>query len=194
MQRHPARASVRRIASLLFVLLALGAAGLLLWPHAPPMLRALPELYRLSRMPPALEVPVPVDGVRTRAIADTWGAARDAGRRHEGTDVFAPRGTAVLSATRGVVLRIGETGIGGRQVWVTGPGGERHYYAHLEGWADGLHVGQRIAAGDVLGQVGDTGNARGTPPHLHYGIYGEGGALNPYPRLRDGVPTAAMPR
>ena len=185
MDRHPARVSLRRIASLLLVLLALGVGARLLWAHAPPMLRALPELYRLSRMPPEAEVPVPVDGVRARAIADTWGAARDAGRRHEGTDIFAPRGTTVRSATRGVVVRIGETGIGGRQVWVSGPGGERHYYAHLDGWADGLHVGQRLRAGEAVGQVGDSGNARGTPPHLHYGIYGAGGALNPHPRLRD---------
>lgn len=193
MERRPARVSPRRIATLLAALLALGWAGMLAWRHAPPMLRALPEIYRLARLPPALEVPVPVDGVRLRAVADTWGAARGAGRRHEGTDIFAARGTPVRSATRGVVLRVGETGIGGRQVWVLGPGRERHYYAHLDGWAEGLHEGQRVAAGAPLGQVGDTGNARGTPPHLHYGIYGAGGALNPYPRLRD-APDAETPR
>jgi murein DD-endopeptidase MepM/ murein hydrolase activator NlpD len=182
---EPARVSLRRIASLLLVLLALGWAGTLAWRHAPPMLRALPEIYRLARLPPALEVPVPVDGVRLRAIADTWGAARGAGRRHKGTDIFAPRGTPVRSATRGVVVRIGQTGIGGRQVWVLGPGQERHYYAHLDAWAAGLHEGQPVAAGDLLGEVGDSGNARGTPPHLHYGIYGDGGARNPHARLRD---------
>mgnify|MGYP002138877872 FL=1 len=91
----------------------------------------------------------------------------------------------MTSATRGIVVRIGDYGIGGRHVWVLGPGGERHYYAHLDGWASGLHRYQVVRAGDALGTVGDTGNARGTPPHLHYGIYGASGAVNPHPRLRD---------
>lgn len=131
---------------------------------------------------------MPVAGVRVRAIADTWGGPRDGGRRHQGTDIFAERGTPVLSATDGIVARIGDYGIGGRHAWVLGPGGERHYYAHLDDWAPGLHAWQRIRAGDTLGTVGNTGNARTTPPHLHYGIYGEAGALNPYPRLRDAKP------
>ena len=97
---------------------------------------------------------------------------------------FAPRGTAVTSATRGVVASIRETGLGGRQVWVVGPGNERHYYAHLDDWAPGLAEGDVVSAGDALGATGDTGNARGTPPHLHYGIYGAGGPVDPLPRLR----------
>ena len=77
-----------------------------------------------------------------------------------------------------------ESGLGGKQVWVTGPAMERHYYAHLDGWAEGLATGQVVWPGDTLGYVGDSGNARGTPPHLHYGIYGNEGALDPLPRLR----------
>lgn len=149
------------------------------------MLGALPEAIRLWRMPAATEVGVPVQGVRARRIADTWGGPRSGGRRHQGTDIFAARGTPVTSATRGIVLRIDDHGLGGKQVWVLGPGGERHYYAHLDGWAAGLHRYQVVGAGDALGMVGDTGNARGTPPHLHYGIYGAAGAVNPHPRLRD---------
>lgn len=196
MPRHPARPSLRRIARLLVVVLALAAGAAILWPVAPPMLRALPEAFRLSRLPPASEVLVPVAGVPRRSIADTWGAPRAGGRRHEGTDIFAARGTPVRSATRGIVLRIGETGIGGRQAWVLGPGNERHYYAHLDEWVDGLHVGQVLQPGEPLGSVGDSGNARGTPPHLHYGIYGRSGALNPHPRLRDAIdapPPVATP-
>jgi len=170
----------------LFLLVLAGALGL--WWRASPVPRALPELVRLWRQPPALDIPVPVAGVRVRAIADTWGGPRDGGRRHQGTDIFAERGTPVLSATDGIVARIGDYGIGGRHAWVLGPGGERHYYAHLDDWAPGLHAWQRIRAGDTLGTVGNTGNARTTPPHLHYGIYGEAGALNPYPRLRDAKP------
>lgn len=150
-----------------------------------PLLRALPAAYRLWRMPPAARVAVPVQGIRARDIADTWGGPRSGGRRHQGVDIFAKRGTPVTSATRGIVVRIGDHGIGGRHVWVLGPGGERHYYAHLDGWASGLHRYQAVRVGDALGTVGDTGNARGTPPHLHYGIYGASGAVNPHPRLRD---------
>ena len=66
-----------------------------------------------------------------------------------------------------------------------GPGGQRHYYAHLDRYAD-IENGQRVRPGTVLGYVGTTGNAKGTPPHLHYGIYASGGAINPYPFLRAG--------
>lgn len=176
----------RGLAMLLVLTVLLGLSA---WLADGPMLRVLPEAWRLWRMPPAESVPVPVQGVAARRIADTWGAGRSGGRRHEGTDIFARRGTPVTSATRGVVVRIGDGGLGGRHVWVLGPGGERHYYAHLDDWAPGLHAYQVVRAGDVLGIVGDTGNARGTPPHLHYGIYGEGGAANPHPRLRDAVPS-----
>ncbi len=159
------------------------AAGHWLW--SMPMVRALPETFRLSGMPAPAVVPVPVAGVQAKRITDTWGAARSSGRTHQGVDIFATRGTLVLSATRGVVARIGESSIGGKHVWVIGPGGERHYYAHLDDWAPGLQLWRVLRAGDPLGFVGTTGNARGTPPHLHYGIYAAGGALNPHPRLGD---------
>ena len=164
------------------------AAALAFWWRASPVPRALPELVRLWRLPPAMDVAVPVAGVGVRNITDTWGGARDGGRRHQGTDIFAKRGTPVLSATDGIVVRIGDYGIGGRHAWVMGPGGERHYYAHLDDWAPGLHAWQRLRAGEPLGSVGNTGNASTTPPHLHYGIYGESGAVNPHPRLRDAKP------
>jgi murein DD-endopeptidase MepM/ murein hydrolase activator NlpD len=177
------RRAQRNLAMLLCLATLLAAS---LWlASGSALLQALPEAWRLWRMQAATEVPVPVQGVQARRIADTWGGPRNGGRRHQGTDIFATRGTAVTSATRGIVVRIGDFGIGGRHVWVLGPGGERHYYAHLQGWAPGLHSYQVVRAGDVLGFVGDSGNARGTPPHLHYGIYGATGAVNPHPRLRD---------
>ena len=134
MPMHAARRPLRSVLLVVAVAAALGLG----WSQSP-MLRALPQLYRLSRMPPAPQVPVPVDGVRARDIADTWGGPRSGGRRHQGSDILARRGTPVRSATPGVVARIGDSGIGGRHVWVIGPGGERHYYAHLAGWAPGLH-------------------------------------------------------
>ena len=127
-------------------------------------------------------VAVPVARVAARDLRNSWGFARSGGRRHEGIDIFAPRGTPVLAATRGLVWRIGRDPLGGQVVWVLGPGGQMHYYAHLDRYA-AIREGDRIEAGRVLGAVGTTGNARGGPPHLHYGIYQEGGAIDPYPLL-----------
>ena len=67
-----------------------------------------------------------------------------------------------------------------------GPGRQRHYYAHLEAWEPTLRTGDLVRAGDVLGEVGDSGNARGTPPHLHYGLYGAEGAIDPLPLMLRG--------
>ncbi|MCD0505346.1 M23 family metallopeptidase [Bordetella petrii] len=142
-------------------------------------------MLRLSLQPVPTTLPVPVQGVPARQLADTWGAARAAGRRHEGVDIFAPRGTPVVSATEGVVTRVGTNNLGGQVVWVLGPGRQMHYYAHLDGYAD-IGRGSHVLPGTPLGYVGNTGNARGTPPHLHYGIYQAGGAINPYPLLRPG--------
>lgn len=175
---------MKRGLALLLVLAALLALSAWLGGSSA-MLRALPEALRLWRLPAPATVAVPVQGVQAGRIADTWGGPRSGGRRHQGTDIFATRGTPVTSATRGIVVRIGDFGIGGKHVWVLGPGGERHYYAHLDDWAPGLHRYQVLRAGDMLGRVGTTGNAAGTPPHLHYGIYTTGGAVNPHPRLSD---------
>jgi len=171
-----------RLCAWLLVLAALAVVADWAW-HQPFMDRPR-TLWELSRMPAPASVAMPVAGVRARDVADTFGAPRGADRSHEGVDIFAPRGTDVVSATRGVVASVREGGLGGRQVWVIGPGGQRHYYAHLDDWAPGLAEGDVVHPGSVLGRVGDTGNARGTPPHLHYGIYGSGGAIDPLPLLR----------
>lgn len=149
---------------------------------APAIERALYTM-RLVAMDKPLSLPVPVEGVRPRALRDTWDGARSEGRKHEGIDIFAKRGTPVLSSTEGIVSEVGTNRLGGLVVWVLGPGGQRHYYAHLERYAD-VEAGMRIAPGRVLGYVGDSGNAKGTPPHLHYGVYQVGGAINPYPLLK----------
>lgn len=181
-QRRDYAPAARRLVSTVLVSGLLATAAYWAW-HQPFMVRAR-TLWELSRMPPPTELPVPVDGVAAERIADTFGAPRGADREHHGVDIFAPRGTAVTSATRGVVASIRETGLGGRQVWVVGPASERHYYAHLDDWAPGLAEGDVLRTGQRLGVVGDTGNARGTPPHLHYGIYGGPGPIDPLPRLR----------
>jgi murein DD-endopeptidase MepM/ murein hydrolase activator NlpD len=147
--------------------------------------------WELSRMPRPTSLPVPVQGIEAARIADTFGAPRGRDRRHQGVDIFAPRGTPVRSATRGVVVSVREGGLGGRQVWVLGPAGERHYYAHLQDWAPQLADNLIVQPGDVIGFVGDSGNAKGTPPHLHYGIYGPQGPYDALPLLRAGAGQAA---
>lgn len=161
-----------------------------LQPHLPTgiMAKVTAPFYaaRLSMADAPVALPVPVAGVSFRQIANTYGAPRGSTRKHEGLDIFAKRGTPVLSATEGMVTRVGTNRLGGNVVWVLGPGGQRHYYAHLDTQAD-LSAGDRVAVGTELGTVGDTGNARGTPPHLHYGVYATGGAINPYPLLKEGA-------
>lgn len=170
------------------MLLTVVALGLLvlaaLWAWRQPFMERPRTLWELSLMPPPDSLPVPVQGVAPRQVAGTFGAARGADRRHEGVDIFAARGTPVTSTTRGIVVAIRDRGLGGRQVWVLGPAGERHYYAHLHDWAPSLAEGDVVEAGTLLGTVGNTGNARTTPPHLHYGIYGGDGPLDPLPRMR----------
>lgn len=136
---------------------------------------------RLASMPVPTVYHLPVDDVKAGSLRDSWHASRDGGRRrHEGIDIFAARGTPVRSTTEGIVLRIGQGGLGGRVIWILGPGGERHYYAHLDRVA-GIFPGMRLEAGTLIGFVGNSGNAKGTPPHLHYGIYTASGPINPYP-------------
>jgi murein DD-endopeptidase MepM/ murein hydrolase activator NlpD len=167
----------------------LGALSLLaiLLVIAFPAIRRVHAIVVVVRQKPVLPYPVPVEGVRPRQLTDSWGAARSGNRRHQGIDIFAPCGTPIHSATDGVVFTVGTNSLGGQIVRVLGPGGYWHYYAHLSRFAD-VKEGQRVAAGTVLGYVGDTGNAKGTPCHLHYGIYSWGNvAHNPYPLLTDSL-------
>ncbi|WP_024890966.1 M23 family metallopeptidase [Luteimonas huabeiensis] len=187
--RRDYRAAANRLVGwTVFLLLAGFAAS---WAWRQPFMAAVRMGLELSRMPPPDALAMPVRGVDAARVADTYGAARGRDRTHEGVDIFAPRGTEVLSATPGIVASIRETGLGGRQVWVIGPARQRHYYAHLDDWAPDLAEGDVVLTGDVLGYVGDTGNARGTPPHLHYGVYASGGAYDPLPLLREGARRAA---
>ncbi|MDH5824038.1 M23 family metallopeptidase [Luteimonas sp. RD2P54] len=168
----------------IWALLLVAAAYAGAWAWQQPFMERARMGWRLARMPPPASLAMPVRGVAAARVADTFGAPRGADRRHEGVDIFAPRGTEVLSATPGIVGAVRQSGLGGRQVWVLGPARERHYYAHLDAWAPALAPGEVVWPGSVLGTVGDTGNARGTSPHLHYGIYGAGGAYDPLPLLR----------
>ena len=142
---------------------------------------------QLALADPPASLPVPVDGVRPSAIRNSWGARRDRDRRHQGIDIFAKHGTAVRSTTEGIILRLGQNSLGGNVVWVLGPGRQSHYYAHLSHFGP-FEPGDRVIAGDIIGYVGDTGNAQGTPHHLHYGVYQLGGAaINPFPLITAAV-------
>lgn len=122
-------------------------------------------------------------------FGDSFGAPRMTGTEyehwHEGTDIMAPMGTLLLACERGVVMRIGTGGtLGGNTVWLRGESGTAYYYAHLSDFAPGVREGVVVDAGTVLGFVGDTGNARGGAPHLHFEVHpGGGAAVNPYPIL-----------
>lgn len=134
----------------------------------------------------------PVAEKGNAAIQSFWGANRDGGKRsHEGLDIFADRGTPVLAASDGRISSTGNRGLGGKQVWQrSGIFGNALYYAHLDSII--ATVGQRVKIGDTLGLVGNTGNARTTSPHLHFGIYQRGrGAVNPLPYIFEG--TAPIP-
>ncbi|MCU1266561.1 MAG: Peptidase [Acidobacteria bacterium] len=143
------------------------------------------ELYTKD---PDRKLAMPLAEVQTSQVANTWHAPRDGNRLHEGQDIFAPQGTPIYSATSGYVLNVGENRLGGQTVSVAGAGGRVYYYAHLDSYAHDLHEGDYVTTRTILGYVGTTGNAAGTPPHLHFGVYTPGGgAINPLPLLSDRV-------
>ncbi len=126
----------------------------------------------------------PIAGNYSVPLINSWGFPRSGGRRHKGIDIFAPHGTPLVAAERGVITDVGNGKLGGLKVWLRGASGTDWYYAHLSAFAPGLAEGQVVEAGDLLGYVGQTGNAVGTPPHLHLQIHPNGGeAVNPYPML-----------
>ena len=136
----------------------------------------------------------PVSGKTSRAIGSYFGDPRDGGRRdHEGIDIFAPRGTPVIAAADGVITDVGHTRLGGRVVWQHDPARDvTYYYAHLN--TQEVHAGQRVRAGTTIGTVGNTGNARTTPPHLHFAVYRPGRvAINPVPFIFDAPGDVIMP-
>lgn len=135
---------------------------------------------------------VPVDGLFPTSLRDNFGAPRGGNRLHAALDIMAPRGTPVVAADSGKVLKVRSNTLGGRTVYLIDHD-ERfvYYYAHLDRYADGIKEGQRVVPGDVLGYVGTTGNAPPNTPHLHFqvlrykgnGRWWDGEPLNPFPFL-----------
>lgn len=120
-----------------------------------------------------------------RSFVDSYGAPRSGGRSHKGTDIMAPRDTPIYAYESGRITRMTTNRLGGITLNLRGESGKRYYYAHLDGYVDDLSTGQRVDAGEHIAYNGDTGNARGTPPHLHIEVRPGGGRnVNPYPYMR----------
>lgn len=158
-------------------------------PVAKPLVERAWFAYTLATQEPPAALPNPVALRQPPRLFDSWGNPRSGGRAHQGIDIFAPKDTPVTSTTRGIVTGVGTNNLGGQVIWILGPGLERHYYAHLSRYGE-FRLGDRVDAGAIIGYAGNTGNARGGPVHLHYGIYRNGTAQNPYPRLAAGVRVA----
>lgn len=137
---------------------------------------------------------VPVAGIARTAMHDMFNEVRG-NRRHEAIDILAPRGTPVIAADDGVVKKLFTSVPGGLTVYEFDPNQRFcYYYAHLDGYAAGLHEGQQLHRGEILGYVGTTGNAPKDTPHLHFALirldperrWWKGTYVNPYPLLAGG--------
>jgi len=137
---------------------------------------------------------IPVQNIRPSDLSDTYSDSRgDNARLHEAIDIMAPRGTTVLSAAPGKVEKLYRSDAGGNTIYVRSVDGQTiYYYAHLDGYAEGLREGQRVRRGQRLGEVGSSGNASDDTPHLHFAIlqtttdaewWEPAHAVNPYPLL-----------
>ncbi|WP_316808246.1 M23 family metallopeptidase [Pedobacter agri] len=118
---------------------------------------------------------------KSKSIGSYWGDGRDNNaRKHEGVDIFGGFRSPVLASAAGTITRVNENNLGGKVVWLR-PSGKDYtlYYAHLDEQI--ATEGQDVKVGDTVGLMGNTGNARNTPTHLHFGIYTSGGAINPLP-------------
>jgi len=125
----------------------------------------------------------PLAGFRAGAVISRFGDARDGGaRRHQGVDILAARGTPVLAPLAGTVLASKKQSRGGNIVVLRAAGSRTQFlFAHLD--HRNVATGDRVAAGAVLGTVGNTGNARGMSPHLHFEVDHGHGPVDPYPLL-----------
>lgn len=135
---------------------------------------------------------LPVAGVKTSQLLDTYTQARSGGRLHDAIDIMAPRGTPVLAVADGRVVKLFDSKQGGLTVYQFDTSeAVAYYYAHLDSYAAGVVEGKQLKRGELVGYVGSTGNASPDGPHLHFAIFmlgpeknwWQGTAINPYPLL-----------
>lgn len=164
--------------------------------------RLLSLLERLLPLGQALTPQAVVRGVGRFPVAgyvwyaDDWAAPRYVPyfHLHEGTDLFAEAGTPVIAPWGGAIAKLADGSVGGISIWLDGDDGMTYYYGHLQGYAPGLAEGARVRGGDVIGYVGDSGNAQGTPPHVHFEVHPFGGAPVPPKPILDRWLTLAEQR
>lgn len=156
-------------------------------------------LPKFTRVRSALGEPLemPVAGISRWGLRDSYAEGRSEGRVHRAIDIFAPYGTPVVAAADGRILRFDSGARGGNSIYqLARDGRTRLYYAHLSRYAPGLRAGDVVRRGQVIGFVGDTGNAQPRDYQLHFSIavlddlrrWWEGRNVNPYPFLRDRAP------
>ena len=139
---------------------------------------------------------VPVVGIAPGRLSDHFAQDRGA-RKHEAIDILAPAGTPVVAADDGRIAKLFTSKPGGLTIYQYDPASHlAYYYAHLQRYAEGVHEGQEVHRGDLIGYVGSTGNADPGTPHLHFAVFRlgdppkwwQGEAVNPYPALRRAQP------
>jgi murein DD-endopeptidase MepM/ murein hydrolase activator NlpD len=163
---------------------------------APPPVRHQPvDEPKIAAAPPAIArapsvqpLRVPIDGMSIESMKGGFSERRGS-RPHEAADILAPRGTPIRAVQDGTIAKLFVSKQGGNTIYEFGSDGPLcYYYAHLERYADGLHDGQRVSQGEVIGYVGTSGNAPPQTPHLHFGVFElsadrkwwQGHALDPY--------------
>lgn len=136
---------------------------------------------------------VPVEGVKSDQLVRSFEDRRNGSRPHEAIDILAPRNTPVKAVEDGTIARLFESKAGGTTIYQFDPSEQYcYYYAHLERYAEGLHEGDKVRKGQVIGYVGTSGNAPKNTPHLHFAIFKltdakhwwEGTPIDPYDVLR----------
>lgn len=166
-------------------------------PHGQPARQQAAAATPVHAVTGGAPLAMPVAGLTRSAVQESWGDPRENGlRAHHGTDIMAPQGTPVVAAAPGRIEKIWSSAAGGLTLYVRSPARDwTYYYAHLSGYANGVHEGQAVKTGDPLGFVGDTGNAGAGNYHLHFGLtrttpeqhWYQGRDVDPYPYLAGNV-------
>lgn len=153
-------------------------------PQTGPSTMPVVPVTSMAAEPPALRLRLPIDGAIVESFKGGFSEVRGT-RAHEAVDILAPRGTAIHAVQDGTIAKLFFSQYGGITIYQFDPDGRLcYYYAHLERYADGLHDGQQVLQGEVLGYVGSSGNASPNAPHLHFAIF----ALNPDRKWWQGRP------